>query len=303
MSTEKVEQVFQVSETARLVVKNIRGAVVIVPGQEQVIQVSAVKHTERGNAARTEVEISQADDGTVHAVVHFPDGSTDWLFGRQPCPVDFTIQVPPHCELNISGVSNDLTAGGCTGKAAFRSVSGDMDLHDLQGELRMTTVSGSINARQLAGNIELETVSGDARLENCQLTAIKGKTVSGNTQIQTSLLQGPYAFTSVSGNVTLTIPPETQCIAELHSVSGGLYSALPASASARHGGHQSLVIQGGGVPVSLHGVSADLHLDCDGIPPAPTAWQERQATSRREILTRLENGEMTVDEALEKLHA
>ena len=303
MSEEKFEQVFQVSGPAHLVVKNIRGSVDIQPGQDGTIQVSAVKHNDSGDARQTEVELTQDPDGTVKAIARFPEGSIDWLFGKQPCKVDFVIKAPPQCSLKIHGVSDDVNAAGFEGEFSFNSVSGDITLHDLKGSLRIHTVSGDANGERITGPLVLETVSGDVALEQASLSSIKANTVSGDLRIRTPLNEGPYDFRSVSGSVRLRVPPETHCTGELHSVSGDLVSAFPVTSYSRHHGSQSIAVQGGGVEVRLHSVSGDLSLDCDGeIPPAPQQVKPMTSEERRSVLERVERGELSVEQALGQLH-
>jgi hypothetical protein len=123
-------------------------------------------------------------------------------------------------------------------------------------------------------------------------------------RIHTSLAEGPYDFKSVSGQVRLTMPPDTHCTGELHSVSGDLVSAFPITGNSRHHGSQTVNVQGGGVKISLNSVSGDLTLDCDGkIPPTPEPLKTVSSEERLAVLERVERGEMTVDEALGKLHA
>ncbi|MEW6093409.1 MAG: hypothetical protein AB1531_05520, partial [Chloroflexota bacterium] len=63
MSSEKIEQTFQISGAARLEVSNIRGSTEIRAGEDGVIHVEAVKHADSGDNERTEIQISQEPDG------------------------------------------------------------------------------------------------------------------------------------------------------------------------------------------------------------------------------------------------
>jgi DUF4097 and DUF4098 domain-containing protein YvlB len=278
MSEEIFEHVFQVSGPAHLVVKNIRGSVDIQTGQEGMIQVTAVKDSGSGNAKQTEVELTQESDRTVKVVTHFPEGSIDWLFGRQPCKVNFTIKAPRQCTLKVNGVSNDVFTAGFEGEFSFNSVSGDLTLRDLtgplsvntvsgdmdlervNGKLKLNTVSGNIKGQQTSGTVHLDTVSGDVRLRESTLPAVEAETVSGDLDLQTSLGEGPYRFHSVSGEVRLTVPAGTRCSAELHSISGCISTSLPQSSSSRHHGTEKVDVQGGGVKISLNSVSGELSL-------------------------------------------
>jgi hypothetical protein len=301
--SETVEKSFPVSAPARLSVNNIRGSVEIHPGEEGVIQVTAIKHTHTGDEKHTEIEIAQEADGTVKAVTRFPDGSWNWLFGSQPCEVDYIVKAPHQCSLKLNGVSNTVLVEGFEGAVNVNSVSGEGTFRDLKGSVRIHTVSGEIEGERLNGILELDTVSGDVAVKESLLASIKAKTVSGDMRICTSLVEGPYDFKSVSGNFRLTVPLDTHCTAELHSLSGDLVSAFPNTGYSRHHGSQAVDVQGGGVKISLNSVSGDLRLDCDGeIPIARDPLKTTSSEDRLAVLERVERGEMTVDEALNKLH-
>ncbi len=92
--SETIEKTFKVTAPARLLVNNIRGSVEIARGDEGVIQISAIKHSHSGDEKRTQIEITQEADGTVKAATHYPDGGWNWMFGSQPCEVDYVMKAP-----------------------------------------------------------------------------------------------------------------------------------------------------------------------------------------------------------------
>ena len=276
--SETIEKTFAVSSPARLNLSNIRGSVEIRPGDDGAIRVTAIKQTSSGDARRTEIELSQEADGTVKAATHFPESGWGWIIGSFPCQVDYTVQAPRRCSLKINGVSNETSAEGFEGEFSFTSVSGEMalrnltgpvkvntvsgkmELAELTGELRLHTVSGKISGRQLTGALHLDTVSGKVELEKSSLPSAEATTVSGGMDLQTALGEGPYRFNSVSGNVQLTLPPETHCSAELHAISGSISTKLPATSTSRQNGAQTVEVQGGGVKLAVHSVSGNLSL-------------------------------------------
>ena len=302
--SETIEKTFNVSSPARLLVNNIRGSVEIHPGEDGLILVTAIKQSHTGDEKRTEIEIKQAADGTVKAATRFPDGGWNWLFGSQPCEVDYVVKAPRQCSLKLNGVSNKVLAEGFEGAASLNSVSGEITLRDLTGSVRIHTVSGDTDGERLDGALELDTVSGDVTLKESTLSSINSNSVSGDMDIHTPLAEGPYGFKSVSGDVRLRVPPETHCTGELHSVSGDLVSAFPITGYSHHHGSQTVNVQGGGVKISLKSVSGDLSLDCDGqIPPVAEPLKTVSSEDRRAVLERVERGELTVEEALGKLHS
>ena len=276
--SETIEKTFTVAAQARLDLSNIRGSVEVRPGEAGLIRVQASKDTNSGDASRTEIELSQAADGTVKVATHFPEAAWSWLFGSFPCRVDYVVQAPPECSLKINGVSSRTLAEGFTGGFSFHSVSGEISLHnltgpvkvdtvsgdvelqELTGELHLTTVSGKVAGKGIHGPIHLNTVSGRVALDESSLSSVDATTVSGRMEYQTAFGAGPYRFNSVSGDVELSVPPETHCSAELHAVSGKLFTKLPATSIAKQNGSQTAEIQGGGVRVHLHSVSGNLSL-------------------------------------------
>jgi DUF4097 and DUF4098 domain-containing protein YvlB len=278
MSNEILEKTFTVSSLARFALSNIRGHVDIRPGAEGIITVRAEKLVNTGDAKQTEIEMTQEADGSVKVKTRFPDFWLDRLFGSKPCKVDYTITAPRTCTLQVNGVSNGLFAEGFEGDATFKtvsgdttvqtmngslsfdSVSGDMQLSDLTGNLRLNTVSGDISGKHLSGTVSLNTVSGDFKIEQSSLPSVSATTVSGGMDVETGLGDGPYKFNSVSGDLTLKVPADTHCTAELHSLSGDLSAKLPVASVSRHNGTQTTEIQGGGVKVFLHSVSGDMEI-------------------------------------------
>jgi DUF4097 and DUF4098 domain-containing protein YvlB len=196
----------------------------------------------------------------------------------------------------------------------LKTVSGEVDLADLSGVLKISVVSGDISGVHLSGPIELESVSGRVRLNESNFPKADASTVSGDLILQTSLSDGPYHFSSVSGSVRMLVPPDTHCNAELSSVSGSIRSSLPATTTRMGHGSKMVQIQGGGAEVRLKSVSGTLSFETEGIPaeavtttpsvplkPAPASPPSQptpEALSTAEILLRIESGEMTVDEAI-----
>ncbi len=309
MSQELLEQTFTVTGRARLVISNVRGSVVVRPGEAGVISVQAAKRTDTGS--HTEVRLSQDADGTVRAEARYNEGSLGFLNFSKPCKVEFTASVPPEADLTVSVVSSDLDVAALSGNFDLNAVSGDMKLAELSGPLKINTVSGDIAATHLAGPLNLESVSGDVRLDDSGLSSAQVRTVSGDVVLQTPLGEGPYHFNSVSGDVRLVTLPDTHCTAELSTISGKIISSLVQTTNHARNRSQTLEIQGGGVHVYLKSVSGDLIIGSPEemearaalqppvppVPPVPPTPPEPRL-STAEILEKIERGEMSVEEGL-----
>ncbi len=324
--SDEIDKTFQVSEPARLVISNVRGSVVVQQGEPGVIQVRAVMHG-NGDSGNI-IDLSQDSDGTVRVETR----SREALFGflNYPPKVDYMVRVPKSIHLEASCVSSSLNAADLEGTFKLKTISGDMDLSKLSGPLKLGAVSGDITGTQLSGVLDLNTVSGRVRMSASSFPSADASTVSGDLSLQTSLSDGPYLFSSVSGSVHLVVPSETRCKVELNSVSGSIRSSLPATSVAMGHGVKITQIQGGGTAVRLKSVSGSVSVETEGVPattvptteytpmspvspvppaspaspasPAPPATPTPQANyeplTTSEILQRIERGEMTVDEAL-----
>lgn len=278
MSDEILEKTFSVSGSPRLVLGNIRGSVDIRPGADGVIMVKAEKLVTSGDANATTIEMTQEADGMIRVKTRFSEPWLGWLFGSRPCKVNYTVTAPRNCALEVSGVSNELfvegfeadasfktvsgemTVRGLKGSLSFDSVSGEMWLSDLTGNLHLNTVSGGVNGKHLAGTLSLNTVSGEVDFDQSTLQSVNATTVSGGMELETALGDGPYKFDSVSGDLTMKLPADVRCTAELRTVSGDLSIRLPASSISRQRGRQVTEVQGGGVKVFLKSVSGNMQL-------------------------------------------
>jgi hypothetical protein len=301
MTQETIERAFQVGSPAYLILSNVCGSVDIQPGEEGWIRVKAVKRVHTGEGEGTEIECSQQADGTVTVRTRFRE-AWGWLIGLHPCGVDYTVEVPAACSLRLRGVSNTARVQGLEGDFDLASVSGEISLHALAGRVKIQTVSGSVFAEGFSGSLALRAVSADADFKQATVHAAEVNTVSGRLDMQTPFEAGPYCFRSVSGDVRLKVPPESHCLLELHSVSGGIRSDLPLSRTTQWHRSQEAEVQGGGVTVSLTSVSGNLALTRDGGSPQPAMpAHPSKASARLAVLGSLERGEMTVDEALVRL--
>ena len=303
MTGENFEELFfDVDTPARLVVKNVRGMVTIHSGDDSQIKVRATKHLDTGNPEMTELILEKGEDGVVMAIAKYDN--SDWFgFGlNQPCKVDFDITTPKECSVRLKTVSASSSVRGLIGDFRFKSVSGKLEIEDLSGSIEANTVSGDLLADNLNGPAELESVSGKIRATDCDFGKLYASTVSGKVTVFSSVGEGPYRFNSVSGKIKFIVPAKTACTVQASSVSGRFKTDLQATFSSigRRNWHAEL--EGGGTEVRMKSVSGGLYLvtseDSTGESPEvkPKSRQERI-----EILTKLESGELSVEDTLKKL--
>ncbi len=279
---EVFEQSFEVSSPAKLVVKNISGNIHIIPGEDGVIKVYAAKHLDRGNPEDTEIEISQESNGTVKAVARVPEG---WFgISTRPCKVDFKIEAPVQSDVRVKAVSSSIEINGFSGR---------YDLH---------TVSGKISGKSLQGEAKVSSVSGSIRLKECDFSSLNASTVSGGVAAQTVLSDGPYTLKTVSGRVQLIVPADVNCRVHASGVSGCFSTDLPVNQSRIGRRSWDVKLGEGGPEVQMSTVSGGMQVlssfDAKGSNPSEVRMSRE---AREKILTRLSEGEISVDEALRSL--
>jgi DUF4097 and DUF4098 domain-containing protein YvlB len=315
MSTETFEQTFSVDTPAQLKVGNVRGTVDIRPGEEGIIEVTAVKH---GNNDRTQIIIEQQDDGTVVAEAKYENSIANWFGLIKPNRVDFTIRVPKACSVKVNCVSSQAVIDGLEGDIDANAVSGKMQLSNLSGNFDFSSVSGKITADRISGPLQLNNVSGKVHISESQISTMIGKTVSGHVTVETPLTEGPYDFKSVSGNVSVITPEDTACTIRIKSVSGSAKVNLPVTSKSGTRNKQVVEVAGGGPEVSVKSVSGILKIGSPNYvkpevlqpemevdhPKAEVqiANPKSQEKSQIQILQEIESGEISVEEALEQLN-
>jgi hypothetical protein len=301
MSTESQVHSFDVGSPANLVVKNIRGHVELVPGEDDKIKIEVITHLGDGNPDYTEVELSQEKDGTVRAIVRIPD-AVFGVFNRKPQRVDFKIEAPARTDLRVKVVSGSIDARGFDGQMDFGTVSGSLSLADLNGSLDLDSVSGKIQGKNLKGKAKLSAVSGKIEMFDCDFPTMKASTVSGKVQVQTSLSEGPYKISAVSGSLLLVVPEETNCVVHASAVSGRFYTDLEVSQSEVSRRRWHVRVGEGGPEVKMKAVSGKMRLlssfDAQGSTPSEVRMSQNQ---RKDVLSRLSEGEISIEDALKEL--
>ena len=312
---------FAVTGTARLTLRNVKGEIDIQPGQAGQIEVTAVKHPGRG-FDRTEIEMTQAEDGSVTVATRFEDdlvGRLLGLGGTDPCRVDYTVRMPATgSALDVATVSGPARVAGLEGEFKLRAVSGPLHLEGLAGQLKVDVVSGSVTGAglRLTQSLDVTTVSGDVTLTDSHLPGVEANTVSGQLRLATGSAPAQYRIKSVSGDAYLRLPTGTPCLVSLHTLSGRLRSDLPATRRDVRGGNETAEFGAGSeagtaVRVKFNSVSGNLYLAAangagdaaaNETPHMAEPTGPRTAAERLALLEKVSRGELSVDDALGTLN-
>jgi hypothetical protein len=152
------------------------------------------------------------------------DGLLKWL-RPQRHSATVTVRVPRKCATQLGVVSASAVLCGISAKASVKSVSGGITLDGIAGDVDANTVSGVLEAQGLNGKLNFNTVSGDLTVAEGWLERLDANSVSGDVTADVDLDPlGGIHVTTVSGEVTLRLPAETDTNVTLHSVSGDVRS-------------------------------------------------------------------------------
>ncbi|MBN1401518.1 MAG: DUF4097 family beta strand repeat protein [Anaerolineae bacterium] len=156
---------------------------------------------------------------------------------------DLRIAVPHRCKLSV------------------HLASGDVQLRDVGGEIAIRSMSGDVDAWNASGVLHIRTVSGDTTLRAAHLTELSIETVSGDSSVETSLVDGgQYQVRSVSGDLRLGLDEGQACTVAMTSLSGDLACDVAHQVASKERGSKRIVIGDGGPLVQVHTTSGDVRI-------------------------------------------
>ncbi len=226
---ESVDQELTVSAEPVIRVINTRGDVEILGTKENVVAITG----ELDDLA--ESLIFEVDGNRVLIEVKMPRRDVNWGDGS-----DLRIRVPTGSRVSFEGVSTDLVMREVLGGSQVRSVSGDLKISDMAGRLMASSVSGDVevtgssgrtSVSSISGDIDIEmrgteldfeTVSGDVDVLMQDITGLRGRSVSGQIDIDGKLLaSGEVDLNSVSGDIRLKLTDPVNANLRIKSGVGG----------------------------------------------------------------------------------
>jgi hypothetical protein len=152
------------------------------------------------------------------------EGLLKWL-RPQRHSATVTVTVPRECQTQVGVVSATAVISGTSARASLKSVTGGITLDGVTGDVDANTVSGTLEAQGINGKLNFNTVSGDLTLADGWLERLDANGVSGDVTADIDLDPlGGMQVTTVSGKVTLRLPPEADAWVDLHSLSGDVHS-------------------------------------------------------------------------------
>ena len=334
---ERIEKTFATPEGCDLVVKNVRGKILVQGWDRPETEVVAVHR--KGKA---EIEITQDGRKVIARTKHEHNSPflLGWLTKGDVPVVDYTVRVPTTSNVKLENVNGPISASQVRGRVKVNNVDGSAILDEISGEIKAETVNGSLKASQLEGRAKLNTVNGKMELDGGTLSGLKAETVNGSIAVAATLSsEGSYRFHTVNGSCHLTVPSEFRARVTASGVNVSVDCQVPSESVSKHFGHwEGTIGAGDGPTAEIHfdTVNGRLRVDngeaADGTearefvakaeaeaPAAPTAPEAETesievkvtdsppadepppAKSKEEILQLVERGEISVEEAVKLL--
>lgn len=192
-----VHERFAVTPNAQVRIENVAGPIVVVPWSRPAIDIVATKHASDARNLRL-ITIEVARDGTpvsdVDIRTHYAHMGFFGIpgFGRSGGTVDYTVHVPTGAWLHVANVSGDIRVSGMSNDVEVNEVSGDITAMHLGGDATIHAVSGSIDA-------SLRHMGDGQRVH----------------------------LDTVSGSISLGVPPNSSAVVSAQSISGSFHSDFP----------------------------------------------------------------------------
>lgn len=249
----------RIAQGSEVRVRNISGDIRAELGSGD--QVEVVGHRTGRDADEIRVEVVPGRDGVTICAI-FPNSG--WR-GRDNDDDD-----------NRDRSRGHRDDGECSGRGNRSSHTGDFHgsidfVVRLPAGVRLAagTVSGDVFAEGLRSPVSAASVSGDVRVSTTG--PAEANTVSGNVFARLGRMgSDDLSFNSVSGDVTVQLPAGADADISAQTLSGRIDSDWPLEYASRRrssswvnvhvGEHATGTIGRGGVNVSLHTVSGDIHV-------------------------------------------
>jgi DUF4097 and DUF4098 domain-containing protein YvlB len=198
LAQDTVDKELAVSPTSRLSIDNMRGKLELLTSDSDTVRVVGTLDED------AEDFIFEQRGNTVYIEVKTPQNKGFSFSSSSFEGSDLKVYAPDSMDIDIKGVSMDLTAAGFTNDFDVRLVSGNIVIHNISGPAHLKTVSGDITAKNMSGNGSFETVSGDITDTDNKSTEGSYQAVSGDITVESNRLS-EVTLQTVSGDINATL--------------------------------------------------------------------------------------------------
>lgn len=228
----KADTVITVEPGTRVSIRNFQGSITVQSWERDAVRV------ESDDGEGDKVEVEYADQALVVQALNFEGGG--------PEEIDLIVTVPVASPVSLQGtfgdmsvegveanvevqaVEGDIRVRGGQGMISLHTVDGDVDLDGAQGKVEVASVDGDLDLTDVSGNISAATIDGDITLESIDATDVKATTVDGDILFRGALqAAGTYSLSTHEGDLTVTIPEDSNATVSVASFEGDFTSSFP----------------------------------------------------------------------------
>ena len=251
---------------------------------QHIILDAASSHVILRDADDQQVRVRFEQDSSEQEAVQIVEDGNILRISQQLTPCFFCddtlyeIDVPANIQIEVNSISGDIEAYNLMGTFSIVSQSGDIMLQNLQGNVHASSSSGDIKVKQsnledatietTSGKIEFsgssakmlsKSVSGDIKIENDIASQFMLSTASGDL---TYIGQPASAsdVTTISGDVKLTLSPESNISLSLSTVSGDIKNNIDLIDLIKNPQALSGKLGDGTVTLYIHSTSSDIQI-------------------------------------------
>jgi hypothetical protein len=164
------------------------------------------------------------EDGTLTVGYESPalDGLLGFIKPRRDTAA-VTITVPADCLIQLGVLSASAIVSGLRAGASVKGMSGDITLDGVTGDVTAETMSGEVAACDIEGAIRFRSMSGGLTLAGGTLDSLDANSMSGQVTADVTLsAAGSMHISTMSGDVTLRLPTDSDAQVRLQSTSGAV---------------------------------------------------------------------------------
>jgi hypothetical protein len=145
-----------------------------------------------------------------------------------------TVTIPASCPVQLGVLSASAVVSGLQSGAAVKGMSGDITLESVVGDVSAETMSGEVAACDIEGQVHFRSMSGGLTLAGGCVDSLDVNTLSGQVTADVTLrAAGGIRMSTMSGDVTLRLPAESDARVSLQSASGPVRTDFETLAAAK----------------------------------------------------------------------
>lgn len=279
-----------------------------------------------------DVEVRGANGGSIRikakgesALPHTPhverEGNRVIFNAPHGSEIDVEAVVPHDCKVTVTTTEGDVEIED-TGSIEVKTLSGDVTAEDIAGDCTVTTGHADVTVERMTGALTANTINGDVEVTHSKLYSAQLHSVDGEVSLDAALGAGPFTIQTINGDVDLRLPSGQGAEVFFHTANGEFTTHLPTQANKSSKREWQAQVNGGGVRVEITTVNGDLEVgEGHGVvasdarrpaPPAPPVpptpaepamppVESAHDQETTDVLQALERGEISVDEAMERL--